>query len=287
MHALAHLDVPNGVQNGEFLLHEVLVVLLLEQKQIPVPLGLEQQPLAAGGPVVQLLVDLGQDGAAGGIRAGLHQVLIVVQHQNSRHGAGGLILFLDGVGLGGVHPVGGGHQILLLAPALGPDQAAVHPEAAAVHVDPDRALLLPLQQPLGGKIRYRILHLHLKKVLPDAGQLEEVLIAPDDLPGVRAEHHDGQGGVDERGLAGAVHAAGQIVDILQDPLPALFAAAGEIQVQPADGAQLHQAQQHVHPGGGDGKDHHAQKIQLQIGLQQAGELFVCHKKFSFAGKTYS
>ena len=77
---VSHLDVPDGVQDGEFLLHEVVVMALLKDEEVVVPLGLEQQPVGAGGPLVQLLVDLGQDGAALGVGAGLHQVLIVVHH---------------------------------------------------------------------------------------------------------------------------------------------------------------------------------------------------------------
>ena len=286
MDALAHLDVPDGIQNGEFLLHKVLIVLFLEQEQIAVPLGLQQQPLSGGGPVVQLLVDLGENGAAGGVGAGLHQILVVVQHQNRRHWAGCHILFLKDIRVSGIHPVGGSHQILLLSPALGPDQAAVDPEAAAVHQHPLRTLLLPLQQPLGRKRWHRILHLHLKEVLPDTGQLLEILVAPDHLAGIRPEDHDGQRRVDEGGFAGGIHTAGQVVDILQNALTAPFAAAGKVHVQSANGAKLYQAQQHVHPGSGNGENHHAQEVEFQIGLQQAGEFFVCHKKFSFAGKAY-
>ena len=43
MDALAHLDIPNGVQNGETVLHKVLIVLFLKNEQVPVPLGFQQQ----------------------------------------------------------------------------------------------------------------------------------------------------------------------------------------------------------------------------------------------------
>ena len=214
MDALGHLDVPNGIQHGELFLHEMVVMLFLKEEEVAVPLGLEEDAVGAGGPLVQLLVDLGQNAAALGVGAGLHQVLVVVHHQKRQHGAGGGVGLPQGVGLGDVHPVGGGHQILLAGPAPGPHQAAVDPEAAAVHHHPLRTLLFALQQPLDGAVRHRVLHPHLEEVLPHPGQLEKVLVAPDDLPGVRPEDHGGQGGVDESGLAGGVHAAGNAVDVL-------------------------------------------------------------------------
>ena len=261
MDALAHLDVPDGVQDGELLLHEVGVVLFLKDEQVAVPLGFQQQSVSRR-PVVQLLVDLGQDRAALGVRAGFHQVLVVVHHHNSQHGAGGGVGLLQLVGLGGVHPVGGGHQVLLAAPALGPDETAVHPEAAAVHHHPLGALLLPLQQPLGGEVRHGVLHLHLKQVLPHAGQLEEILIAPDDLPGVGAEDHDGQGRVDEGGFAGGIHAAGHAVNVLQNPLAALFVHLGRVDVQRHRGKALRQGQGPAHHDGSQGKGHQTQEVQL-------------------------
>ena len=273
---IPHLDLPDGVQDGELLLHKVVVVALLKYKEVVVPLGLQQQAVGTGGPLVQLLVDLGQHGAAGRVGAGLHEILVVVHHQDGQHWPGGGIAGPQFVGLGGIHPVGGGHQVLLHTLAAGPDQTAVDPEPAAVHLHPVRALLLPLQQPLDREVRHRVVHLHLKQVLPHAGQLEKVLIAPDDLAGVRPEHHDGQRGVDEGGLAGGVHTPGDIVDILQDVLPAPLIALGEIGIQPHGAGDLHQSQGQAHRGGGRGEHHHADKVQLQIGLQQAGELLVVH-----------
>ena len=139
----------------------------------------------------------------------------------------------------------------------------------------------PLQQPLDGELGHGVLHLHLKQVLPDACQLQEVLVAPDDLPGVRPEDHDGQGGVDEGGLTGGVHAAGNGVDVLQDALAALLVAGDEIDIQHHRDDGLDQAQLEVHRKSRGGKNHHAQEVQSQIGFQQTGEFLIFHVKFSF------
>ena len=274
---VAHLDVPDGVQHGELVLREMLVVALLKNEEVVVPLGFQQQPVGAGGPDVELFVDLGQHGAAGRVGAGLHQILVVIHHQHRQHGAGAHVPLPQLVGVGGIHPVGGGHQVLLAAPALGPDQRAVHPEAAAVHAHPVRAFLLALQQPLHGKLRHRVLHLHFKEVFPHAGQLQKVLIAPDDLAGVRPEHHDRQRGVDEGGFAGGVHAAGEAVDVLQNALAALLVGFCEVGIQRHDHSSLRQRQQRTDHSRRTAEEHHAQKVQLQVRFQQAGEFFIIHE----------
>ena len=109
---------------------------------------------------------------------------------------------------------------------------------------------------------HRVLHPHLKKVLPHAGQLQKVLVAPDDLSGVGPEDHDGQRRVDEGGLAGGVHAAGDVVDILHDVLAALLVAAAKIGVQRRGGHALHQRQKRADGHGGQGKDHQKEEVQL-------------------------
>jgi len=113
-------------------------------------------------------------------------------------------------------------------------------------------------------------------VFPDSGQLEKVLVAPDDLPGVGAEDHNGQGGVDEGGLAGGVHITRDVVNILQDALAALFVAPHKIGVQRHGGHALRQGQQGTDGDGGQGEGQKAEEIQLQIRLQQAGEFLIVH-----------
>ncbi len=276
MPPLAHLDVPHGVQDREFLLHKVAVVPLLEEEEIVVPLRFDEQSVSHGRPAAELFVNLGQDGAALGVGAGIHHILVVVHHHDAHHQPGSVKVIPEAVHLRGVHPIGGGHQVLLAAAALGPDQTAVHPEAAVVHMNPLRALLPPLQQPLDGELRSGVFHLHFKKMLPDPRQLEEVLIAPDHLPGVGAEDHDGQGGVDEGGFAGGIHISRHIVNILQDALAALLVAADEVGVQRHGGRPLRQGQRRADGDGSQGEGQETKEIKLQIGFQQAREFLVVH-----------
>ena len=273
---LPHLDVPHGVQDRKLLLHKMAVISLLKQEEVMVPLCFDKQPVSHSGPAAELFINLGQHGAALRVGTGVHQVLVVVHHQNAHHQAGGIEILPKAVHLCGVHPVGGGYQVLLSAAALGPDQAAVNPEAAVVHADPLRALLPSLQQPLDGELRGGVLHLYLKKMLPDPRQLEEVLIAPDHLPGVGAEDHNGQGGVDEGGLAGGVHVSGDIVNILKNALAAFFIAAHEVRVQSHSGHALRQGQRRADGDGGQGKGQEAEKIELQVWFQQTREFLVVH-----------
>ena len=278
--ALRHLHSPDGVQHRELLGGKMLKVLLLKEEEVVVPLGLDEDAHALR-PLAQLLVDLGQDGAALGIRAGFHEVVVVVHLDEGHDGPGGGVLLPEAVTLRHVHPVGGGNQPLGAA-ALGPLQAAVDLEAAAVHLHPLRAAALPLQQPAGGKMGHGVLHLHLEKVLPDACQLQKVLVAPDDLAGVRPEDHDGQGRVDEGGLAGGVHAAGDAVDILQDLLLPGPAAADEPGVEPNGRRQLRRRQPGLEGDGQQGIEPQHREVELPVGLHEPGE-FLIHRAHSLSG----
>ena len=93
MHALAHLDVPDSVQHGEPVLGKVVEVLFFKDEQVVVPGGLQQRRAGKGRPGGELFVDLGQDAAAGGIRAGLHEIVVVVDEDHGHHRTGGGVLF--------------------------------------------------------------------------------------------------------------------------------------------------------------------------------------------------
>ena len=258
----------------------MLKVLLLKEEEVVVPLGLDKDAHALG-PLAQLLVDLGQDGAALGVRAGLHEVVVVVHLNEGHHRPGRGVPLPETVALRHVHPVGGGHQALGAA-ALGPLQAPIDLEAPAVHLHPVRAAALPLQEPACGEVGHGVVHLHLKKMLPDPRQLQKVLVAPDDLAGVRPEDHDGQGGVDEGGLAGGVHAAGDAVDILQNLLLPGPAAADEPGVEPDGRRQLRRRQPRLEGDGQQGVEPQHGEVELPVGLHEPGE-FLIHRAHSLSG----
>ena len=99
-------------------------------------------------------------------------------------------------------------------------------------------------------------------MLPDPRQLEEVLVAPDDLPGIGPEDHDWQRGIDKGGLTGGVHVARHVVNILQDALAALFVAADEIGVQRHGGNALRQGQRGADGDGSQGEGQETEEIKL-------------------------
>ena len=276
MNVLRHLDAADGIQNGELFLHKVLEILFFKEKQVMIPVGFQQDALSGAGPDAELFVDLCQNGAALGILAGFHQILVVVQHQNGRNGTAGFIDFFQVIGLRGLHPVGGGHHALDAAAAPGAHQTAVDPEAVAVQRHPLRAFLLAGEQPLDLEVRRRFGKPHLKKMLPDTGQLQKALVAPDDLPGIRPEHQRRQGGIDEGGLAGGVHAAGHGVDVLQNALAAFLVALPEVDVQQRRHHSLRQSQLPIHGNGRRHEQQHEKEVEFQVRLQQSGKFLVAH-----------
>ena len=134
-----------------------------------VPVRFQQNAVSGLRPCAELFVDLRQHGAALGVLAGLHQILVIIQHQNRRHRAAGLVNILQAVGLRGFHPIGCRHHALCAALAPGAHQTAVHPEAAVVHGHPLRAFLLAAEKPLGLELRHSLGKPHFKQMLPDAG----------------------------------------------------------------------------------------------------------------------
>ncbi len=55
--------------------------------------------------------------------------------------------------------------------------------------------MVPIQQPLGLEGGHQGGEFGLKEMVWVPGQVEEALVAPDDVVGVRAENHNGQGEV--------------------------------------------------------------------------------------------
>ena len=93
---------------------------------------------------------------------------------------------------------------------------------------------------------------------------------------LQMEDHDGQGGVDEVGLAGGIDVPGDVVDVLQDTLPPLLVALGEVDVERNSRHPLRQRQKGAHRNRGQGKGQQTEEVELQIRLQQPGQFFVVH-----------
>ena len=255
----------DGLQHGELLLHHPAEKLLVADKQIPVAGVLEQQAPGAGDPGVDLLVDLGPDGALGRLAAGLHQLLVVVHHQHAGHKAAGLVELLHMPTLGEVHEVGG--DGLAGAPASPPAGGAVDQVGLPLQLRAP-AHLPALQNPLVVKVGGQLAHAHVQHVLPRLRQAGEALVGPDDLAAVRLEHHHGQGGVEHAVFTDGVHAAGDGLNIPHHVVPSACALTAVEQVQQHQSRQLHRRQHRLEGRGDAGKGGEAEKIGLQVRLYQ-------------------
>ena len=98
----------DGVQHIKFPLHKLVQVLLLKEKQVPLPLVAAEQASGLGHPFIQPVVDLSQDAGSLILRQVLHQVLVIVDEQNGRHRPGGVEFVPYQAELGDIHPIGGG-----------------------------------------------------------------------------------------------------------------------------------------------------------------------------------
>ena len=268
--ACRHL--PDGIQHGEPVLGIVGIAAFLEYEQIPVPVIVEHQAVGPGGPLVQLFLQLGQHGGALALGAGLHQVLIIVHHQDGHHRPGHLQGLAQLLGIGNVHPIGRGHSGGGVRSGAG--QAAVHPIDPVVPHHVLRALVFSLQQPTDGKRRNHGVEMGVEHALLLLRQLQKAVVAPHHGLGVRIEHHHRQRGKQHVAGPGGIHAAGEAVHILAHTL--LHGAAAP----PGDDQQQHRrcpladGQAHIKGDSRQGKQHQADKIQGDVGTQDVGELFV-------------
>ena len=121
MNTLADCNATDFIQNRKLILNKMLVILLLKHVQIAVTIHLQQQTVSCLCPLEQTLFHLSTNSASLGIRAGFHQIVIVVQHQDSHDGTGCKMTFPQQVALRGIHPVSGCNQILVAATATGTD----------------------------------------------------------------------------------------------------------------------------------------------------------------------
>ena len=264
--------LPHGIQHGEAVLGIVGVAALLEHEQIPVPVIVQHQAVGPGGPLIQLLLQLGQHRRALALRAGLHQVLVVIHHQDGHHRPGHLQGLAQLLGIGNVHPIGGGHGGGGIRRGAG--QPAVHPIDPVVPHHVLRALVFPLHQPADGEGGHHGVEVGVKHALLLLRQSQEAVVAPHHGLGVHVEHHHGKRGKEHVAGPGGVHAPGEAVHVLAHAL--LHGAAAP----PGDDQQHHRrrpladGQPHVEGDGRQGKQHQAYEIQGNVGAQDIGELFV-------------
>ena len=107
-------------------------------------------------------------------------------------------------------------------------QIAEHAEVAPTEHHGLGAFAFALEQPVGRKIGEHFIDAVVKDILLHAGELQEAVVAPQDLARVGAEDHHREWGREHRGLVGGGHIVGHIVDVLADALAALLRRVAEI-----------------------------------------------------------
>ena len=272
-HTLAGLDLTHLFQHGELALHKAGVVLLLEEEEVAVAVVAQQQSAGVRRPAVELLLQGGLQGGALVLRAGLGQLVIIVDHEDGHErlcqlqGLAHLLLLRD------IHPVGGGQGGLLHGVVLRAAQRAEHAVDAVVPAEQVGVLLLPLQQPAVAEIGDDAVHRRLEDSVLLGGQGQEHVVAPQDLAGVHVKDQHGQGRVEHIAGAGGIHAAGDPVHVLaHGGLGHLRAAAAHHDHQDGHDALRHRQQRLE--GDGDGHEgHQAQAVKGHIGAEAADDLF--------------
>ena len=257
VHALAGLHLPHPLQHVELSLGVAAVVLLLEHEQIPVAVVTQQQPAGICRPVVQLLLQRGQHRRALALRAGLHQLLVVVHHEDGHQGPGQFQCLAHLLAVGDIHPVGGGQRVLIPLHLLRMAQRAEHPVDPSVPMEQLRILPLAVQQPAIAEIRHHRVHQHLKDLLFLAGELQEHIVAPQHLAGGGIEHQHGQRRIQHIAGACGVHAAGHPVHVLPHGGLRHLVAAAAHQQHHGGHRRLCQCQQRLKGNGHDDEHNEA------------------------------
>ena len=279
-HALAGLHLPHLFQHVELALGKAGVVLLLKQEQVPVAVVAQQQSAGARRPCVHLLLQRSQQRRALVFRAGLHQLLVVIHHQDGQQGLCQLQRLAHLLRLGDVHPVGGGQRGLLAALRLRAAQSAEHPVDAVVPAELLRILPLALYEPAVGEIGDHRVHRRLEYFLLLGGELHEHIVAPQDLAGGHVEHQHGQRRVQHVAGAGGVHTAGHPIHILPHGGLRHFRAAPPHQNDQHGHRRLRQRQQRLKGHGNGHERDQTQAVQRHVGAEPADDLFA-HRLASF------
>ena len=208
-------DLPDGVENVELLPGKGLIILFGEEEEVAVPVVAQKQAAGELRPVPELFIQGGPQGAALGLGAGLDELLIVIQHQNGHHRAAHVQGLAHLLGVGDIHPVGGGQGagILLLVA-----QGAEDPVGAAVPGEKLRPLALSLQEPVGVKAGEHLIHRGLEHLLRPGEEGHKRIVAPEDVPGGDVKHQHGQGRIEHVAAAGAVQPAVDLLHILPHAL---------------------------------------------------------------------
>ena len=108
-------------------------------------------------------------------------------------------------------------------------------------------------------------------MVPVAGEVQEPLVAPDDVVGVGPEEDDGQRGGEHGPAGGGIDAARDAVEVAQDLLLAFGDARAQIEVEQQHGRDLAQAQGGVEQAGEHGEDEAQREEGAEAGVGEPGQ----------------
>ena len=271
-HTLAGLDLADLFQYVELAFGVAGVVLLLEEVEVTVAVVAQQQPAGAGGPVIQLFLQRGQQRRALILGAGLHQLLIVIHHEDGHKGLGQLQGLAHLLSLSDVHPVGGGQGGLVAALRLRAAQGAEDAVDTVVPAELLGIFTLAVQQPAVGEVGDHGIYRRFKDLILQAGQVREHIVAPQDLAGGYIEHQHGQRRVEHIAGPGGVHTAGDTVHVLADRGLGHLVAAAAHQNDQKGHQTLRRRQQRLEGHRHRHKGDEAQAVQRHIGTKSAYDL---------------
>ena len=168
-HALTGHHLAHTLQKVEAFFGIAGIVLFLKNEQEPVAVIAQQQAVGGCGPFIELFLQRRQHRRALAFRAGLHQLLVVVDHQNGHNRLRHFQRLTHLLQLGHIHPVGGGQRLLAPAHLAVAADGAEHAIYSVIPHDQLRTLPLIFQYPVGVELRHHCLHMHIKQLLALAG----------------------------------------------------------------------------------------------------------------------
>ena len=263
-------DAVDLLQNGEFARDGILQIPLFKDQQVAVALHAPQKAVVILRPGGDDLVEAGIEVGGGGFGEIFGQLLIVVDEDDGNNGTGAHILVPDLVKIRQIGEVEGGQHGAV--GIVGPDGIAEDPVAAVVDPDIGGILLLARGQPVHFEVGHQIGDLLLVHPLPEAAQIHEGIVGPDQRTVGDANQRHGEGcpsavGV-AQGVGGGLDVGLQLPTALE--LAVLIVGKEEGRDDQLNERQLSGA---CHQGG-EGKNEHHDKKQIQSRLQKSAQLSI-------------
>ena len=260
----------HGFQQGELVLGHASQILGFKEQQIAVAFQLAQKAAVAVCPLADLGVDLRVE--TGNDRVGqiVGQFVVVVYQNDGYHWTGTDILITDLQQLRQILQVDHSHDTAGFF--RGGKQGAGDMEPAAPIAQLVGTFGFSGSQPIGGEAGQNFKNALGREAVPDAGQLGEGLVVPDQLVLIELDQRHGEGNLAVRGAAH--HLIGGLNVFMQRTAAA--------QVGPLVACQQEQGHNGLADGqvkllqhqSGDAEQAHDHKVGSHAGLSQLSEFFI-------------